>query len=170
MTDFYFQIFQNADWVVISAPFIIALVLFVLNYRFVYIRHTSRVRTRQIVKALTSWLQRSAIALCFLSLVPVIVFGSFSNEFVRIAILATTFGYTYWAHLHWIVRILVSKIPIDSLGSNNASICSDNYGKLLLKRVFDSISLLLNRYASGKLLTFLQGSVMVVQVFSKLTF
>ena len=107
MTDFYFQIFQKADWIVISAPFIIALVLFIFSYRFVYIRHTARIRTRQIVKSLTTWLKIIAILLCFLSLVPVIVFGSFSNEFIRVAILATTFAYTYWANLHWIVRILV---------------------------------------------------------------
>jgi hypothetical protein len=93
---------------VLALPFLIALPLFVLSYRFVYISHTARLRTRTIVKLLTQWLRIIAIALCLLSLVPVIVFGSFSNEFVRVAILATTLGYTYWASLHWIVRLLVS--------------------------------------------------------------
>jgi hypothetical protein len=66
------------------------------------------------VKRLSQWLRIIALSLCLLSLVPVIVFGSFSNEFVRIAILATTFGYTYWASLHWIVRILVSFVSVNS--------------------------------------------------------
>jgi len=94
---------------VLALPFLIALLTFILSYRFVYISHTARLRTRTLVKRLAQWLRIISLALVLLSIVPVIVFGSFSNEFVRIAILATCFGYTYWASLHWIVRILVSQ-------------------------------------------------------------
>jgi hypothetical protein len=40
--------------------------------------------------------------------VPVIAFGNFSNEFVRILILCTCYAYTYYAELHWIIRVVVS--------------------------------------------------------------
>ena len=128
----------------LALPFLIALPIFVLSYRFVYISHTARLRTRTIVKRLSQWLRIIALTLCLLSLVPVIVFGSFSNEFVRIAILATTFGYTYWASLHWIVRILVS-FPIFfnlTTGDSDARVRSAAYGDLLLERVLDSVGVL----------------------------
>ena len=144
---FYYAIFQGATWFVLALPFLIALPIFSLSYRFVYISHTARLRTRTIVKRLAQWLRIIALALCLLSLVPVIVFGSFSNEFVRIAILATTFGYTYWASLHWIVRILVSRSWSANLlsGYNNAHVRRTNHGDVLLKGVPDSVGLLLDR-------------------------
>lgn len=144
---FYYKFFEGANWFVLALPFLIALPMFSLSYRFVYMSHTARLRTRTIVKKLSQWLRICAIALCLLSLVPVIVFGSFSNEFVRIAILATTFGYTYWAHLHWIVRILVSSqsMPYQTTGYNNAHIRCSSHGDLLLKRVPDLACMLSNR-------------------------
>jgi hypothetical protein len=97
------------------------------------------------VKRLTQWLRIIAITLCLLSLVPVIVFGSFSNEFVRVAILATTFGYTYWASLHWIVRILVSFLSLKpTAGNSYARFRGAANGDLLFKGVLDPIGVLLD--------------------------
>jgi len=79
----------------------------VFAYRYVYIRHTARIRTRTLIKAQTTWLKYIAIAL-FLLLVPVVVFGKFANEFVRILILCTCYAYTYYAELHWVIRVAVS--------------------------------------------------------------
>lgn len=107
MSGFYYELFQNATWWILALPFCIALPIFVICYRYVYIRHTARIRTRQLVKSQTAWLKYIAIILLLL-LIPVIVFGSFQNEFVRILILCTCYAYTYWASLHWLVRVIVS--------------------------------------------------------------
>jgi hypothetical protein len=104
---FYYQLFQNATWWILSLPFCISLPLFVIMYRYVYIRHTSRVRTRQLVAAQSNWLKWCAVLLLLL-LVPVVVYSAdnFQNEFVRILISLSCYAYTYWAELHWLVRLL----------------------------------------------------------------
>jgi hypothetical protein len=107
MGGFYYELFQNATWFILSLPFCIALPIFVLGYRHVYIRHTARIRTRTLIKAQTSWLKNISIAL-FVLLVPVMAFGKFSNEFVRILILCSCYAYTYYAELHWVIRVVVS--------------------------------------------------------------
>jgi hypothetical protein len=106
MSGFYYELFQNATWFTLGLPFALALPIFIFCYRSVFIRHTARVRTRQLIKAQTKWLKQIAVALLLL-IIPVIAFGTFSNEFVRILILLTCYAYTYYAELHWIVRMLV---------------------------------------------------------------
>ena len=107
MSGFYYELFQHATWWILSLPFCIALPIFIFAYRYVYIRHTARIRTRTLIKAQTTWLKNISIAL-FLLLIPVIVFGKFSNEFVRILILCTCYAYTYYSELHWVIRVIVS--------------------------------------------------------------
>jgi hypothetical protein len=109
-------LFQEAPLFILSLPYLVAIPIFLIAYSNVYVRHTARIRTRTLIKAQTSWLKYIAIAL-FLLLVPVIAFGNFSNEFVRILILCTCYAYTYYAELHWIIRVVVSLL---SNGSQTA--------------------------------------------------
>lgn len=105
---FYYQLFQNAPWWILSLPFCIALPVFIIMYRYVFIRHTAKVRTRKLVDAQTKWLKNITVMLLLL-LVPVIVYSAtnFQNEFVRILILLTSYAYTYYSELHWLIRLIV---------------------------------------------------------------
>ena len=46
-----------------------------------------------------------AILLFLIGMVPVIAHGRFENEFLRLSILIITYSLTYFAYLHWLVRI-----------------------------------------------------------------
>jgi hypothetical protein len=41
----------------------------------------------------------------FFSVVPIIAYGEFDNEFLRICILMTAIAFTFWANLHWVLRL-----------------------------------------------------------------
>ena len=36
---------------------------------------------------------------------PIIVYGEFANEFIRLSILMASISFTYWADLHWLIRV-----------------------------------------------------------------
>lgn len=131
MAGFYYELFQNATWWILSLPFCIALIVFIFMYRYVYIRHSARVRTRIIIKKQSIWLKNISVSLILL-LIPVIVFGSYSNEFVRILIVCTCYAFTYYAELHWFIRVLVSKSLLNLLGYPVSYIYNISNGIVLL--------------------------------------
>jgi hypothetical protein len=47
-----------------------------------------------------------AISLFFISVIPIIIYGDFSNEFLRITILMSAIAFTFYADLHWLIRIV----------------------------------------------------------------
>jgi len=50
-----------------------------------------------------------AIFMFFISVVLIVAHGKFDNEFLRISILCASISFTYYAYLHWLVRIIVSQ-------------------------------------------------------------
>lgn len=47
-----------------------------------------------------------AIVLFFTSVLLLIAYGKFDNEFLRITLLITCLSFTYYSHLHWAIRII----------------------------------------------------------------
>ena len=88
-------------------PPCVAIPLFALAYRYVYIRHTARIRTKILIQRQTAWLKWIAVLLLLL-LIPVVGFGRFENEFRRLIILTMSYAFTYYAELHWLLRLTVS--------------------------------------------------------------
>ena len=107
---FYYGFLYKASWLTQMLPFMIALLAFFLWYRSLYRSHSSRMRTRVLVKTQTLVLKWVAVTLMVISVVPVIAQGMFSNEFIRLCIICTTVTLSYHAYLHWFVRILVSQL------------------------------------------------------------
>ena len=91
----------------IGVPPCVAIPIFVLAYRYVYIRHTARIRTKIMIRTQTSWL-KWITTLLLLLLIPVVAFGTFENEFRRLIIYTICYAFTYWAELHFLIRITVS--------------------------------------------------------------
>ena len=133
MSGFYYQLFQEAPLFILSLPYLVAIPIFLIAYSNVFLRHTARIRTRTLIKAQTSWLKYIAIAL-FLLLVPVIAFGNFSNDFVRILILCTCYAYTYYAELHWIIRVIVSMFSYCSKNSDYFRVSFFTYSYCLFSK------------------------------------
>ena len=105
---FYYSFLYQASWLTQSLPFLIALALFYPLYRFVYLRHSQRTRTKYLVRRQKQLLRALAIIIFFLSVTPVIVHQTFSNEYVRLMIITSALAFSYWAHLHWTIRVIVS--------------------------------------------------------------
>jgi Na+(H+)/acetate symporter ActP len=64
-------------------------------------------RTRILIKVQTKILKWVAFGLAAISVLPVIIQGMFSNEFICLSIICTTLTLSYHAYLHWLIRILV---------------------------------------------------------------
>ena len=47
-----------------------------------------------------------SLILLFFSIGLIIAHGTFENEFLRITCLITTLAFTYYAYLHWFIRIV----------------------------------------------------------------
>ena len=45
-----------------------------------------------------------AITLFFVSLAPIIYHGEFEHEFIRLTIYMMSISFTFYAHLHWLIR------------------------------------------------------------------
>ena len=56
------------------------------------------IRQRNLLKGI-------AVFLFFFSIVPVMVYGDFDNEFIRLSIMLASISFTYWADLHWLIRL-----------------------------------------------------------------
>jgi len=48
-----------------------------------------------------------ALIAFFVTIVPVVVFGQFHNEFLRLNIIFSSLLFTYFANEHWIIRLTV---------------------------------------------------------------
>lgn len=57
-------------------------------------------------------LKALAILLFFTSVILLIAYGKFNNEFLRITLLIMCLGFTYYSHLHWLIRVISIGIHI----------------------------------------------------------
>ena len=51
-------------------------------------------------------LKTLSVMLFFLSVTLIIAYGKFNNEFIRITLLMMTIACTFYANIHWFLRIL----------------------------------------------------------------
>lgn len=73
-------------------------------YRANYLRHTARIRTKMLIKIQTRWLKNLTV-LYLLWLIPVVAYGTFTNELRRLIIYSICYALTYYAELHWLIRL-----------------------------------------------------------------
>lgn len=55
-----------------------------------------------------------SITTFLVSLIPVIVFGKFENEFLRVNIIFSSILFTYFSNEHYLIRIIVRLISNES--------------------------------------------------------
>jgi hypothetical protein len=53
-----------------------------------------------------------AVTTFFVTILPIVAFGRFENEFLRMNIILTSLIFTYFANEHYIIRLIVSGIQI----------------------------------------------------------
>ena len=123
---FYYSFLYQASWLTQSLPFLVALAIFYPAYQYSYRRHSARTRTKILVQSQKKGLRVLAIIIFVLSLTPVIVHQTFANEYIRIMIITSALAFSYWAHLHWTIRVAVSGPArlITSAGGNSAFVCN----------------------------------------------
>jgi hypothetical protein len=54
-----------------------------------------------------------ALMTFLMTLVPVVVFGRFQNEFLRLNIIFSSLLFTFFANEHYIIRLMVRTITLD---------------------------------------------------------
>ena len=63
-----------------------------------------------------------SVLLLFLTVGPVVVFGKFNNEFLRINIIFASIIFTYFANEHYLIRLVVriSTLSLFKIGPYNS--------------------------------------------------
>ena len=69
-----------------------------------------KLKSKKVVEFLIYWLRASALIQGTLPNIVVLVFAKFENEFLRICLKVFMAVFTFYADLHWIIRLSVSSI------------------------------------------------------------
>ena len=104
LEDFYYDYVYKHYTLTLTLTYLAAMLFFYLCY--IKMFRNSRPRERVLRLKLTRWVKTLSIMLLMVSCVPIIAFGKFENEFIRLAFIIGTVVFTYFANEHFLIRLI----------------------------------------------------------------
>lgn len=105
----YYDLFFKYNFITFCLPFILAIILFYGWYVRKFWQFPPRLRTKRLVKAQVQYLKVIGLLLIFGSSLIVLSYGKFDNEFIRASILISCGLFSFYSHIHCVLRLIVSK-------------------------------------------------------------
>jgi hypothetical protein len=100
----YYDYYKNSPEFTFAAPYIIPFIIFFLWYIYKFYKSSPRLRRKKLVIAQSTLLKVLGILQGIGSPTIIILYGKFSNEFLRICLLIASGMFTYYCPLHVILR------------------------------------------------------------------
>jgi hypothetical protein len=90
-----------------------------------------------------------ALITFLVTIIPIVVFGRFENEFLRLNIIFSSLIFSYFANEHYLIRLIVTKLLVKNicvyLGHASAVFCDSSPGLPLYEGIHNAVGLLLKK-------------------------